>query len=570
MLTPASRAGLGLAAAALLVACGGDTIATSDGAHRMSAARAQNAATVVTFTGPAASYTIAATGGGFLITDTRGIDAARTVGVTTRVRFADSSISFDVDGKAGQLYRLYKAALGRTPDAAGIGYWLGVLESGVPLSTVATGFLSSTEFKTLFGADPANNALVDAFYRNVLGRAGEQAGIAYWLKVLNDNLGTRSDVLVGFTDSPENRELVDPTIANGFMLFETGASYSGIGAVASVKAVDATVPSSTLGATVNLSGVVVKDAAGQPLANVKVDFAVAADHGTLAAAAVLTDASGVAAAPAWTLGPLPGTQTVTASVAGGMRTELRVNTSVPAGCATAPAAVGYNYMGAWSADDCVDAANANRHYDQYRLALAGQTNFKMNLAGHSGRKFALLGEDGRTIGTMPSDAFAPAAASSVEFRFALPAGNYSLRAYATDSTTLGDYTMKLGPDFITTIADKSTCAPIVFTTFGAVIEQSLNAATSCSFLDDIEDRYILLLQQGDAVEISVDSSAYGPFVALRDDRSPTGPTLVSAKSAAPGTVTVAHTATFSGFHEIIVSSSNFVTSGAYTLRIVKK
>ena len=33
-----------------------------------------------------------------------------------RLDFSDAHLAFDVDGNAGQIYRLYKAAFARTPD----------------------------------------------------------------------------------------------------------------------------------------------------------------------------------------------------------------------------------------------------------------------------------------------------------------------------------------------------------------------------------------------------------------------------------------------------------------------
>lgn len=562
------KKGLVVLCAAVVAGCGADQETTSAPEVRTASSIVIGAPTYA-FSGPLANYTINVTASGVLVTDKTGVEAPVTLASNSRIKFADQSLSFDVNGQAGQLYRLYQAAFGRTPDAAGLGYWLDVLDRGTSLNDVASGFIGSAEFTSLFGASASlsNAAMIDAFYRNVLGRAGEQAGVDYWVGVLNGGVA-RNVVLMGFTDSAENRTRVDPTIQNGIQYFAPGMVYTGIAAASKMSLVSQAPVTANLGATVNLPGVLVQDAAGNPLANIKVDFAVGANHGSLASTSALTNASGIAAAPAWTLGAAPGTQAITASVAGGLRTRLEATGTLPSGCVSAPAAVGFSYNGAWTSGDCV-SSTTGQHYDEYTFVTTGQTNFKMNLAGHQGRQFVVLDNAGRFITEMPSDAFAPAAGESIELRYALPAGTYKLRASAKDAASLGNYTLKLSDDFATTISNKTICSPIVFTTYGAVIEQSLSVATSCSFMGDVEDRYVLIMQQGETVELKIESAAFGPFLGLRDDRSPTAPMLESDAIAAPGTLTISHTATFSGFHEIIVASGP-TKVGAYKLTVVKK
>jgi hypothetical protein len=101
------------------------------------------------------------------------------------------------------------------------------------------------------------------------------------------------------------------------------------------------------------------------------------------------------------------------------------------------------------------------------------------------------------------------------------------------------------------------------------VTQSLTRATSCSFQGDIEDRYIVLLQTGEKVSINLATTAFSPYLILRDDRTPTSPAVATKRLAAPGTASVEYTATFNGFHEIIVTSNTFVSEGSYTLSITK-
>jgi YVTN family beta-propeller protein len=78
--------------------------------------------------------------------------------------------------------------------------------------------------------------------------------------------------------------------------------------------------------------VLVKDAAGNPLAGVTVVFAVASGGGALTGATAVSSASGLATVGSWTLGTTSGTNTVTASVSG-----VTPVTFTATGVASAPA-----------------------------------------------------------------------------------------------------------------------------------------------------------------------------------------------------------------------------------------
>lgn len=174
-----------------------------------------NGVPVVAFGGNASRYTIAASGTGYTVTDTEGADGTVTVARTQRLQFADTNISLDVDGIPGKAYRLYQAALNRTPDAAGLGYWISVMDDGISMNAVSASFIASAEFKNLVGANPTNSELVTAFYRNVLHREPEQAGYAYWLNILDKKLDTADNVLSNFAASKENYDAVLPAVASG-------------------------------------------------------------------------------------------------------------------------------------------------------------------------------------------------------------------------------------------------------------------------------------------------------------------------------------------------------------------
>ncbi len=113
-------------------------------------------------------------------------------------------MAFDMNGNMGQVYRLYQAAFDRTPDIGGVGGWTQGMNNGMSLKQVATGFLSSPEFKALYGDNPTNAEFVTLLYNNVLHRAPDTAGYNDWMNGLAHGT-SREDLLIGFSESLENQ-----------------------------------------------------------------------------------------------------------------------------------------------------------------------------------------------------------------------------------------------------------------------------------------------------------------------------------------------------------------------------
>ena len=99
--------------------------------------------------------------------------------------------------------REYQAAFGRVPDQAGVAYWVGqVATNPANLALLSTAFANSAEFFADYAASattPASSTLVTALYQNVLGRAPDAAGLAYWS---NSGLDA-AQLLQSFAQSPE-------------------------------------------------------------------------------------------------------------------------------------------------------------------------------------------------------------------------------------------------------------------------------------------------------------------------------------------------------------------------------
>jgi hypothetical protein len=116
---------------------------------------------------------------------------------------------------------LYKAAFNRPSDTSGMGYWISLKDGGSNIITnIAQGFVSSAEFIAKYGANPSNSSYVNNLYQNVLGRAGESGGVAYWTGEMDAGRVNKAQALVQFATLAEGAALVAPLIANGITYTE--------------------------------------------------------------------------------------------------------------------------------------------------------------------------------------------------------------------------------------------------------------------------------------------------------------------------------------------------------------
>lgn len=135
-----------------------------------------------------------------------------------RLTFTDGSLAIDVgEGQnAGSTFRLYQAAFDRVPDQLGLSFWIDVMDRGFSLQDMAQAFVLSDEFTTAYGANLSDSQFVSQLYENVLGRAGDPAGVEFWNTVLSNGAASRAQVLAGFSESTENIVGVAATIEDGF------------------------------------------------------------------------------------------------------------------------------------------------------------------------------------------------------------------------------------------------------------------------------------------------------------------------------------------------------------------
>src|SRR4051812_27989510 len=96
---------------------------------------------------------------------------------------------------------LYRRLLHREPDRQGLHFWVGQLDDReVGRLEVATAFLLSREYAT---SHRDHASFVDGLYRDVLGRAPDRPGRAFWTPLLSRRRADRALVAGRFLASAE-------------------------------------------------------------------------------------------------------------------------------------------------------------------------------------------------------------------------------------------------------------------------------------------------------------------------------------------------------------------------------
>jgi len=235
---------------------------------------------------------------------------------TVTAAHAVGSQTFSATGMAGSASRL---VVTRAPVAAA---------SGAALTTQPVAQVSDA-FGNVITSDSAT--VVTA---GLASGAGGQLGGPLTAATVNGVATFSGLTLAGVVGTAYTLRFTAPglTAADAVGLTVTGAGPATQIAVAAGQAQTATV-----GTAVGvLPAVVVRDAMGNGVPGVAVNFAVGSGGGTVAGAAVTTNASGVATVDRWTLGAMLGVNTLTATATGLTGSPLTFTATAVAAIPTAP------------------------------------------------------------------------------------------------------------------------------------------------------------------------------------------------------------------------------------------
>jgi subtilisin family serine protease len=119
---------------------------------------------------------------------------------TPRIAVAND-ITSSAEYRSGLITASYRTFLGRDPDPQGLQFWLGAMGGGLTIQQMEAGFVASPEFYQAAGGTP--DTWVTSLYTHVLGRTPAPSEVAFWVARVAGG-STRTSVALGFLLSTEH------------------------------------------------------------------------------------------------------------------------------------------------------------------------------------------------------------------------------------------------------------------------------------------------------------------------------------------------------------------------------
>ena len=304
--------------------------------------------------------------------------------------------------------------------------------------------------------------------------------------------------------------------------------------------------------------VIVKDENGDPLRGATVVFSVTGGDGSLGGATVQTDVNGVATVGSWRLGATATVNTVNATVGGLPAVEFIANAGDP--CFLLPTySIGATTTGRLGLADCEFPDGS--FVDFYSMTVPSTGTYMFTESSTAVDSFLWLLTTEYHLVAQNSDASTTTTNSTI--KAILPAGVFLVGANSLDPRETGTYTITSEP----TTSPVSNCED-VFVFPGITTDQSLQG-TDCIASGLYSDDYIILLNPGQSITVTMTSTAIDPYlelwqissgavVAANDDIDAT------TKNA---TLTYKNAATTSAYFFVKARTTSSGTMGAYTLSI---
>lgn len=114
---------------------------------------------------------------------------------------------------------LYIAYFNRAPDAVGLNFWATAYVNGMSLDEIAAQFAPQPETVATYPEGTSNTNFATAVYNNVLGRVPDQAGLDFWVGVLDAGAVSRDqfilEILRGVEAGTSDRAYLDNKVDVG-------------------------------------------------------------------------------------------------------------------------------------------------------------------------------------------------------------------------------------------------------------------------------------------------------------------------------------------------------------------
>ncbi|MFA5233410.1 MAG: DUF4214 domain-containing protein [Sulfurimonas sp.] len=98
--------------------------------------------------------------------------------------------------------KLYVATFNRAPDAAGLDYW--VNNSGLTIEEIAQSFFDQSETQALYPAETTTADFVTSVYENLFNRAPDAAGLDYWVGDLDSGAVSKQNFILAVMNGALN------------------------------------------------------------------------------------------------------------------------------------------------------------------------------------------------------------------------------------------------------------------------------------------------------------------------------------------------------------------------------
>jgi hypothetical protein len=126
------------------------------------------------------------------------------------------------------LIDLYIASFNRAPDILGLSYWGSRLEDGMSLGDIAKSFFTQPEMTATYSSAQSSPEFFTRIYENVLGRAPDMPGLAYWTDELDAGPISRDvsllAVINGARGTPDAQYLANKEIVGAYFALSQGLS----------------------------------------------------------------------------------------------------------------------------------------------------------------------------------------------------------------------------------------------------------------------------------------------------------------------------------------------------------
>jgi len=147
---------------------------------------------------------------------------------------------------ASQVQALYVGYLGRAADQAGLDFWTNAIANGTStIESVALGFTLSQEYQAQY-ADLNTRDLVGKVYENVLGRAADADGLAFWVGEIEKGVISADTLVASIINSlgAIDQKVIDNKVfvANAYTA-AAGSNYDAQAGAAAIAKVDGTAAS---------------------------------------------------------------------------------------------------------------------------------------------------------------------------------------------------------------------------------------------------------------------------------------------------------------------------------------